>query len=136
MIKLAALQRAGKAFANGSFVRMLETRARTQDEHDELVVFDLAEDIHVVLRAPFRMAGDVGFPFSQPVQDVRFPAFYVGDGRLGVRWILSVDAVQDAFGFGVEPGELEEVDCGRHVGEGTGLLVWLLVEIAVVDIEW
>lgn len=99
------------------------------------MVFDFAEKIHVVLRAPFGMARNVGLPFSQPDEHVFFPPFYVGDGGLGVRRILSVDAVQDTFGFGDEPGELEEVDCGRHVGQSTGLLVWLLVEVAVVDIE-
>ena len=65
----------------------MEKWARSDNQHDKLVVSDFTKEIDAVLCATFRMSWYLRLPFSESMQHVFLPAFDISNSRLRVRRI-------------------------------------------------
>jgi hypothetical protein len=65
----------------------MKKRARSENQHDKLMVFDFTKEIDVASCAPFRMSWDIRFPLSESMYHIFLPTCDISNSRLRVRWI-------------------------------------------------
>lgn len=67
VVEFAAFQSTRKAFSKRRLRGLMKQRARSENQHNELMVFDFTKEVHVEACAPFWMPRDLCLPMVESI---------------------------------------------------------------------